>query len=238
MKQKLAGLCLITLMGIGLSQQAKADTTYSVCYGDSLGKIAAHFGLTVEQLVSANPAMAQPNHLQLGVTLVIPDSATKTAAVEEPAEAPEPTAVALDAAGLARAGDFRRRMGMASRHGRLLSGVATAAQSLIGTPYVFGGTSSRGIDCSAFVMRVFSLNGIKLPRTADVQYKMGSHVAHGQEMAGDLVFFQTYCAGASHVGIYLGDGEFIHASSSKGVTVSSLSDPYFKRRYLGAKRIF
>lgn len=229
-------------MGLGLSSQARADTTYGVRYGDSLGKVARRYGLTVEDLVKANPAMADATRFQMGTTLVIPSAQSPQADLSGDSslggEAPVPTAVTLEGAGMDRAGDFRRRQGMTSRHGRLFSGVSLAAHSLIGTPYVFGGTSNRGIDCSAFVMRVFSLNGIKLPRTADVQYKMGTHVKHGDEIAGDLVFFQTYCSGASHVGIYLGQGEFIHASSSRGVSISSLQDPYYKHRYLGAKRIF
>jgi cell wall-associated NlpC family hydrolase len=111
------------------------------------------------------------------------------------------------------------------------------AHRFLGTPYSFGGTSERGIDCSGFVMRVFSLHGIKLPRTADVQFNVGAPVKKGQEQAGDLVFFETYCAGPSHVGIYLGEGNFIHASSSRGVTISSLADKYYRARYLGAKRV-
>jgi LysM repeat protein len=239
LKQILATICLVTVMGLGLSAQAKADTTYSVRYGDSLGNIARRYGLSIDELVKANPAMAESTRFQMGVTLVIPGSgAVQASEPGEVAEAPLPSSVVLDNASITRAGAFRRRQSMTSRHGKLLSGVYIAAHSLIGTPYVFGGTSSRGIDCSAFVMRVFGLNGIKLPRTADVQYKMGTRVPRGHESAGDLVFFSTYCAGASHVGIYLGAGEFIHASSSRGVTISNLNDSYFRGKYLGAKRIF
>jgi cell wall-associated NlpC family hydrolase len=110
-----------------------------------------------------------------------------------------------------------------------------SAMRFIGVPYVFGGTGSYGFDCSGYVQHVFALLGIHLPRTADAQYYAG-RTTGGRILAGDLVFFQTYTAGPSHVGIYLGGGKFVHASSSRGVTVSRLRDSYWAARYLGAKR--
>ena len=126
--------------------------------------------------------------------------------------------------------------------GGILSGTRLIAEKLtrgamrfLGTPYVFGGTSVYGFDCSGFVQHVFAMFGIHVPRTADAQYYAGYSV-HGHVSRGDLVFFQTYAPGVSHVGIYLGDGKFVHASSH-GVMVSSLSDSYWRVRYLGAKRL-
>ncbi|HET7815925.1 MAG TPA: C40 family peptidase [Candidatus Baltobacteraceae bacterium] len=111
-----------------------------------------------------------------------------------------------------------------------------AALRFLGTPYVFGGTSSYGFDCSGYTQHVFAMLGIAIPRTADAQYYAGNRIK-GSMRPGDLVFFQTYEPGPSHVGIYLGNGQFVHASSSHGVMVSHLSDSYWSARYLGAKRV-
>ena len=107
----------------------------------------------------------------------------------------------------------------------------------LGVPYVFGGTSPYGFDCSGYVQYVFANAGVSLPRTADVQFEVGTPVSTAELVPGDLVFFSTYTYGASHVGIYVGDGNFIHASSSQGVTISSLSQAYYSSRYIGARRI-
>lgn len=123
-----------------------------------------------------------------------------------------------------------------SRTSRIAKNLTRDALRFLGTPYVFGGTTSSGFDCSGFVQHVFAMLGVNVPRTADAQYYAG-HRAKGGVKAGDLVFFQTYEPGPSHVGIYLGNGKFVHASSSHGVMVSNLSDAYWQERYLGAKRV-
>lgn len=107
-----------------------------------------------------------------------------------------------------------------------------------GVKYRFGGSTPAGFDCSGFVMYVFDKNGVKLPRTADKQYEVGKQISSKRELKpGDLVFFETYEKGASHVGIYQGNGNFVHASTSRGVTVTPLTDSYFGPRYLGARRV-
>ena len=113
--------------------------------------------------------------------------------------------------------------------------ILSESMQYLGVPYVFGGTSPSGFDCSGYVQYVFAHAGVHLPRTADVQYEVGSPV--GEMMPGDLVFFSTYALGASHVGIYLGDRQFIHASSSIGVSVASLDSSYWGGCYLGARRV-
>jgi peptidoglycan DL-endopeptidase CwlO len=127
--------------------------------------------------------------------------------------------------------------GIVHRTGMLAVNLTRNAMRFLGVPYVFGGTSSSGFDCSGYVQHVFAMLGRSIPRTADAQYYAGKKIAGRAMTAGDLVFFQTYTAGPSHVGIYLGNDRFVHASSSRGVTVSSLHDHYWSARYLGAKRL-
>ena len=115
--------------------------------------------------------------------------------------------------------------------------VVQSSLSYIGVPYVFGGTTPNGFDCSGYVRYVFANAGVYLPRTADAQYEVGTPVAYDELIPGDLVFFSTYEYGASHVGIYLGGGKFINASSSRGVAVDSLSSGYWSSCYIGARRV-
>lgn len=112
------------------------------------------------------------------------------------------------------------------------------ARQYLGVPYVWAGRSPGGFDCSGFVSYVFDQMGYGLPRMADGQFEVGIPVSRKDLMPGDLVFFSTYEPGPSHVGIYLGNDQFIHASSGAGyVTVTSLSSSYYRERYLGARRI-
>ena len=115
--------------------------------------------------------------------------------------------------------------------------IIQSSMDYLGVPYVFGGTSPYGFDCSGYVQYVFALAGISLPRTADVQYEVGSPISTTELVEGDLVFFSTYTYGASHVGIYIGDGSFIHASSSRGIAIDSLGSSYWSSHYIGARRI-
>ncbi|MDQ7786408.1 MAG: LysM peptidoglycan-binding domain-containing protein [Thermodesulfovibrionales bacterium] len=112
------------------------------------------------------------------------------------------------------------------------------AKKLLNIPYRFGGNSMFGIDCSAYVQKVYSLIGINIPRSARQQFTEGDPVDKSELSIGDLVFFKTYASFPSHVGIYLGNNLFIHASSrSKKVTIDSLDTPYYIKRYIGAKRL-
>jgi len=108
----------------------------------------------------------------------------------------------------------------------------------MGVPYQHGGASSKGIDCSAYSMIVYkNAVGRDLPRSAHLQFSQGKVIAFEDLKFGDLIFFNTTGESASHVGIYLGDDLFAHASVSLGVTISSLQSSYYKKRYEGARRV-
>ncbi len=121
--------------------------------------------------------------------------------------------------------------------GKQGAAIVATAKKFTGVPYVFGGTTPKGFDCSGFLQYVFRQHGINIPRLADEQYKLGKNVKVSQLEVGYLVFFSTYTAGVSHCGIYVGDGKFLHTSSSRGVRIDSLSDSYWKPRFVGGKKI-
>lgn len=115
--------------------------------------------------------------------------------------------------------------------------IRTATQ-LVGVPYLWGGASTDGVDCSGLVYTVFYVNGIVLPRDAHDQYVVGTPVDRADLRPGDLVFYSTYAAGASHVGIYMGDGKVIQSGSKTGgVAVISIDDPHYGPKYIGARRV-
>lgn len=118
-----------------------------------------------------------------------------------------------------------------------VAGIIATAKDYMGVPYVFGGNTPSGFDCSGYLEYVFAKHGIRIPRTADEQYKLGKLMKPEDLVPGDLVFFTTYEPGASHCGIYLGNGNFIHASTSKGVRVDNMDNSYWSSRYYGGKHI-
>ncbi len=117
--------------------------------------------------------------------------------------------------------------------------VVREAMQYVGVRYVWGGVSNQGLDCSGFIYVVFSAFAPDLLRMASYDYfRMGIPVTQSELQPGDLVFFTTYAPGASHVGIYVGDRRFLHASSSaSAVAISSLDEGYYTARYVGARRL-
>jgi cell wall-associated NlpC family hydrolase len=120
--------------------------------------------------------------------------------------------------------------------------VIERARSYLGVPHCMGGTTAKCMDCSGLVYRVFATHGITLPRSSEEQARYGRIIPEREMlMPGDLLFFvRTYSTSRliTHTGIYTGDGKFIHTSSSMGVTITSLDDPWWKERYLFATRMF
>jgi len=117
------------------------------------------------------------------------------------------------------------------------SKLESTVEPLLGIKYRYGGSTTKGFDCSGFVRYVFGKLGIDLPRSSRELYKVGQKVSKDELRVGDLVFFNTSGKDVSHVGIYMGDGRFVHSSTSKGVTYTSMNDKYYAKRYVGARRI-
>jgi hypothetical protein len=116
--------------------------------------------------------------------------------------------------------------------------IVSKAKEYQGVPYQFGGTTTSGFDCSGFVRHVFRDFGVELPRTASLQQGVGTYVAKSDLQPGDIVYFaNTYQAGISHNGIYIGNNKFIGSQSSTGVAVTSLNSSYWGPRYHSAKRV-
>jgi cell wall-associated NlpC family hydrolase len=258
------GLAASLLLGSMPSLASTRSVTYTVTSGDTLSAIAARFHVSVAHIVRLNE-LNDPDALSLGEVLRIEIiSARASHSVHSKSARNQPRTIAArhihrahkavgaasDPAVLAElrglwvathtAGAPPSLLGSFSSAERLIeieAGLTRTALRYIGVPYEWGGESFDGVDCSGFVQAVFRHNGIELPRTADAQFEVGRRV-FGQDnlRPGDLVFFQTYTEGASHVGIYLGGGRFVHASASNGVRIDSLSDDYYASRYLGARR--
>ena len=115
--------------------------------------------------------------------------------------------------------------------------IMATALSLRGVPYLNGGVSPRGFDCSGFTKYVFEQHRISLPRLASDQFAVGTNVSSDSIVAGDLVFFSTVAPGPSHVGLAINEEQFVHAPSHTGVVrVENLNSRYWANRYIGAKR--
>ncbi len=121
--------------------------------------------------------------------------------------------------------------------GGLRASLVETARTYVGVPYLFGGTTERGFDCSGLTGAVYRLNGLVLPRSSQAQFDAGRQVEVGGARTGDLLFFATAGGGRiSHVGIYLGQGSFLHAPrSGQGIRQDELSDRYYQRTFVGAR---
>ena len=116
--------------------------------------------------------------------------------------------------------------------------VVATALTFRGTPYRNGGSDPSGFDCSGFVQWVYAAHGLALPREVRDQYRAGDRIDADDVRPGDLVFFETVSRGASHVGIALGGGTFVHAPSSRGVVrIERYDSSYWSRRWVGARRV-
>lgn len=221
----IAAVMVLALPAFVVPARAAAAQIHVVRPGDTLWSIARRYGVPVQAIAEAN-RLADPDALRLGQALTIPQG-TGARPGGAAAAGPAGTAGARPAA----------RDAVPSRGVKWGSALRAAAARHIGVRYRWGGMSPRGFDCSGFIGYVMRVVGVVLPRTTFAMWAAGRAVPRNQLQVGDIVFFTTTRPGPSHAGIYIGNNQFIHASSGFGrVTVTSLDYRYYKPRYLGARR--
>ncbi len=224
-----------------------STSTYKVKKGDTLARIAKKTGVTAAELKHLNSL--GKGRVRPGQVLVLKDTQAEP---ETPAprlakkvqlryndlfneKDYEQSLAELTDPDPDKKVEFNKNPELKTDNTKMLR---TTAYGFLGTRYRFGGSSRSGIDCSSFVQKVFRELDVSLPRTAREQFEVGNEVFPGDLQKGDLIFFRTYASYPSHVGIYLGNNRMIHASSrDHRVVISPMNTPYFRARFIGAKRI-
>ena len=215
---------------------------YTVKKGDTLSKIARKTQLPVKKIMVLNnihqKSIRPGQKLFLAKSTRIPDRISENEAVEDDDnsladEDEEDIASADESPELIKKEELLGKWNSPDEV-QLFVKVATG---FLGAPYRFGGSSLKGIDCSSFVQKIYRIFDITLPRNAREQSKVGVSIAREQLTEGDLVFFHTKRS-LGHVGIYIGNNEFVHASSKKKVVrIDSLDTPYYQKRFQRAVRV-
>jgi LysM repeat protein len=200
--------------------------------GETLDRVAKKYGLSVKELRAIND-IKRKKKLTIGQNLIVGNSIAADG--EVPAKSRK--IKRIDISGKieeVKALSASEELTVKSPKERLL----LFAEKMMHLPYKFGANGVLGLDCSSFVQRVYSFIDFELPRSAREQFKVGEKISRDELQSGDLIFFRTYARFPSHVGIYIGDSLFIHASSlSKQVRIDSLDKPYYLKRFIGAKRL-
>lgn len=202
---------------------------YKVRSGDSLYTIAYKHGMKLADLQRLNGLKS--SKLKIGQTLLVSGKTRKSGKVQPDEIVEESGQVISQIALLNNEGLFPDSISEV--------GVEPVARTYLSIPYRYGAQSRKSTDCSGFVQQVFREFEIKLPRTAREQYRVGMKVDRSNLSSGDLLFFRTRARKKypTHVGIYLGNGKMIHASSRQHkVVIADVNDPYYVKRYVGAKR--
>lgn len=223
------------MISVKQGEQAQSETItgdndgefieYNTRKDDTLEKIASKFNVDPEDILHANEIT--DNKIKIGRVLLIPRVVEDKNAEKDTEE----EFVVLSNKNLKpwKSSDEKQML-------------VKVAKSFVGAPYKYGGNSVRGLDCSAYVKKIYDIFDVPLPRSAREQFKTGQSVSKDELSVGDLVFFRTkrYIQYPTHVGIYIGDGCFIHSSSSHnriGVRIDTLATNFYTKTYAGAVRV-
>ncbi len=183
-----------------------------------------------------SPVKTVPNSIPVPAKTNSTSTSVKKVQPQQPSRSTSTSSVAPSKSTSTSASNNKITSSKSSSQTKASAIIATSKQ-YIGVNYVYGGTTPTGFDCSGFVQYVFAKNGISLPRVSRDRFKVGTPVSFRNLQSGDLVFFSLAKNGVvDHMGIYVGNGQFINASSSKGVTIYTFG-PYWKSAYVGAKRV-
>lgn len=231
---------------------ATATRTYTVKSGDTLGAIAYDHGISLNDLMAWNNL--ESTLIFPGDKFVVSKGAPKpdqnvsappapTEEVEKPVEAKpdkpaEKPAKPVEDKPVVEKPDKKPAESKPEASKPVASGLIETAKSVIGSPYVWAGQTPKGFDCSGFIHWSLTNSGTNMARQSTEGYYNRSYIVN-KPAVGDFVFFEnTYKKGISHMGIYVGDNKFIHASTSQGVTITDLSNPYWSERFHSYKKLY
>jgi LysM repeat protein len=220
--------------GKTVKRPSSQTESYVVQKGDNLYTISKRVGLPVEEIKKMN--QLHLSNLKIGQLLILPKLENRVEGGEEFGDVEEVAEEGVTDGNGDGKGSPEALGKWSNPEERNL--FVRVVKTFLGAPYRLGGSTLKGIDCSAFVKKIYQVFSVDLPRTAREQFSIGKKVEKAQLEEGDLVFFKTRRANNTHVGIYIGNNEFVHASSrNREVKVDNLDAPYFNQRFLKGVRV-
>lgn len=221
-------------------ESSQSAVSHTVIKGDNLTKIAKKYSISVASIKQLNNLKSDA--IIVGQKLTISQQSAKDLAVEAPSAKTVEAEINFNhTADEAIEKQLKNEVALpgnvSQQTDRLYGQAILAANAVLGTPYKYGGTTTDGFDCSGFVNYIFNSVGVQMDRKSSLMYFEQDTTKVTQPVPGDLVFFKnTFIPTISHMGIYLGNNEFIHAGS-KGITISNVQEKYWAERFVAYKRL-